>query len=206
LGLNSFLHLLVDACQTKWGNGVILFAPFNWEIINFGFFWPDSWPTYLLTISGLFYVIFIPIKINEGDLIDLVRPRSLRKVFAILLIAIYLCLPFAFIKVIESKDSHSVATIRNPCVNCPVAFDRADFRKEADKNTLNTWSRQSYRVAGLRPEHSAKVSIRGKFRDSSTILVEDLYLHHGFNRDIPSYIGLAVVLVIWGKSIWVLRK
>ena len=32
LGLNALLHLLLDATEQKWGNGVHLLAPFSWRM------------------------------------------------------------------------------------------------------------------------------------------------------------------------------
>ena len=32
LGLGAGIHLLLDACQIKWANGVHLFAPVSWEL------------------------------------------------------------------------------------------------------------------------------------------------------------------------------
>ena len=52
LALGCFLHLLMDAIQTKWGNGVILAAPWNWSMVNAGLYWPEDWPTLALTALG----------------------------------------------------------------------------------------------------------------------------------------------------------
>ena len=35
LAFNALLHLLLDACEVKWGNGVHLFAPFSWRMTSF---------------------------------------------------------------------------------------------------------------------------------------------------------------------------
>ena len=35
LALNSVFHLILDSLQTKWGNGVHLFAPVSWEVAEF---------------------------------------------------------------------------------------------------------------------------------------------------------------------------
>ena len=55
LSLNSCFHLLLDAFQTKWGNGVHLLAPLRWEAVNFGLFWPESPVTVALTAFGAVY-------------------------------------------------------------------------------------------------------------------------------------------------------
>ena len=53
LGFNCLLHLLLDATQTKWANGIHLLAPFSWQLINFNFYWPEQLPSLLLTLIGL---------------------------------------------------------------------------------------------------------------------------------------------------------
>lgn len=58
LSFGSLLHLLLDSLQIKWANGVHLIAPFNWELLNFSLFWPESSPTYILTLGGIVYFIF----------------------------------------------------------------------------------------------------------------------------------------------------
>ena len=55
LSINSFFHLILDSLQTKWANGVHLFAPFDWHFINFGLFWPENIITYILTGFGFLY-------------------------------------------------------------------------------------------------------------------------------------------------------
>ncbi len=45
--LNCIFHLFLDASQLKWANGIHLFAPFSWDIINFGLYWPESIFTYI---------------------------------------------------------------------------------------------------------------------------------------------------------------
>ncbi|MCB9249302.1 MAG: hypothetical protein H6613_12540 [Ignavibacteriales bacterium] len=71
LSLGSLLHLLLDPIQYKWANGVHLFAPFNWDLIHYGFFWPESFGTYLLTFIGIIFFIYNwqEVKNSKPDLI-----------------------------------------------------------------------------------------------------------------------------------------
>jgi hypothetical protein len=55
---NSCLHLVLDAIETKWGDGVHLFAPFSWELMNQGIMWPESIPIYIFSVLGLTLVIW----------------------------------------------------------------------------------------------------------------------------------------------------
>lgn len=56
--IGCLLHLLLDAVQIKWANGVQLLAPLNWNLLRFDFFWPESMGTYVLMAAGLMYYIF----------------------------------------------------------------------------------------------------------------------------------------------------
>ena len=120
--------------------------------------------------------------------------------FAALAMIYYSILPLAYLNTIEFIDGHSVATVRKPCTNCPVEFDRVYYRKDANKSTLVTWSGQNYTVEGKRPGRSAVVSVRGVFLNRSTIRIDELHEHHGFNRDFPSYLGLILILFVWIRS------
>ncbi|MDR4503215.1 MAG: hypothetical protein MRK01_00300 [Candidatus Scalindua sp.] len=112
LAFNSFLHLFLDACETKWANGVHFLAPFNWHLLNFSFFWPESLPTYLLTIFGLGYLVWnwrraaaIPINITWCS--------ALRLFALITLILAYFGLPFFLLDGPGEADNHFVKTLRN---------------------------------------------------------------------------------------------
>jgi len=91
---------------------------------------------------------------------------------------------------IESSDAHSIATIRKACTDCPVAFDRVYYRKDGNKDILDTWAGRNYEIEGKRLDHASKVSIWGKFVDPTTIFIDELYEHRGFNRDVHLILGL----------------
>ncbi len=44
LAVNTLVHLLLDACQIKWANGVHLFAPFSWELLTLDGFGRKVYP------------------------------------------------------------------------------------------------------------------------------------------------------------------
>ena len=58
LGLGCLTHLLLDSLQTKWANGVHLFAPVSWDLLNFGLFWPEDAITFALTAFGVAMAFF----------------------------------------------------------------------------------------------------------------------------------------------------
>jgi hypothetical protein len=48
---------------------------------------------------------------------------------------------------------------------------------------------------------STTVSIKAEFDDDGKIHIKELYEHPGLNRDIPTLIGLGIVVLIWGRSL-----
>ena len=59
LAVNSLVHLLLDAAEIKWGNGVHMFAPLDWQLLSFGLVWPDSLLVALLSLLGLLLGIWV---------------------------------------------------------------------------------------------------------------------------------------------------
>ena len=57
--LGCLLHLVLDSLQDKWGNGVHLFAPYNWKILSVGIFQIDSVVIYLLAFAGIIPFLFV---------------------------------------------------------------------------------------------------------------------------------------------------
>ncbi len=75
LAMNSFLHLLIDALQTKWGNGVHLLAPASWHTWNLGYFWPETMVTYTLTVLGVIYFLYLLFKRSWGKTVSLKKNK-----------------------------------------------------------------------------------------------------------------------------------
>ena len=109
LSLGSLLHLLLDPIQYKWANGVHLFAPFNWDLIQYGFFWPESFGTYLLTFIGIIFFIYNwkEVKNSKRDLIF----SQKRIIVFLFLLLIYFSLPIYFMKNVEKTDNHFISTL-----------------------------------------------------------------------------------------------
>jgi hypothetical protein len=192
LSLNVLMHLLLDACQTKWGNGVHLFAPFDWTLWNFGLFWPEAWPTSLLTISGLVWFAWVWRR-RDGVPVPLAAaPRHLATFAALL--AAYLALPLAFTGGAEAVDAHSSATLRHPARGARLEVDRGDILEDG---TLSTWARRDFRVTGVEIDGPAEVSLKGTLTGPESLEVTDHHMHAGRLRDFPTFLGLLLLALIW---------
>lgn len=199
LASGSLLHLLLDATQTKWGNGVHLFAPFSWELWNAGWYWPESPPTVALTLLGAVWVAFAWWR-APGDPIGVRLPRSgARLAAAVALLLAWLALPVPLSAAVERADAHFVGTLRDPASRSgkPIAFDRVRYERSPSGGFVESWNGERLRVARGAPARSGVISLRGRFTDASTLEIERLHLHAGRARDYPSYVGLLLVLGVW---------
>ena len=90
LAASAALHLLLDALQTKWANGVHLAAPFSWQLWNAGLFWPESPISLGLSALGLAVVggVLLSSQRVPGAVTGERGPRVSRVAVASLLLAV----------------------------------------------------------------------------------------------------------------------
>lgn len=198
LSLNALLHLLLDALQTKWGNGVHLLAPVSWRMWNLGLFWPESSLAIGLTVVGLGVVgwgFWSGFERPVGLCVD----RPARLFAAITLIAAYLAFPWVLLADAEASDTHFLGTTRSRASRAgrEIAVDRAEFVLDQRGPRLTLYNREQVAVTGRIPSRSAVVSVRGRFRDRGTLVIEEFHTHAGRLRDLGSYIGLGLVALAW---------
>lgn len=198
LSLNVLLHLLLDALQTKWGNGAHLFAPISWETLNLGLFWPESTATVVLTASGLGIIGWSYWRGVESP-VGLCGDRPPRLMFAAALLSAYAVLPWILLSGAEASDTHFLRTISSGSARAgrEIAVDRADFVQDEKGGRLRLYSGEEVSVIGRVPLESAVVSVRGRFRDSRTLVIQEFHVHAARLRNLGSYIGLALVAIAW---------
>lgn len=198
LGLNSFLHLFLDACETKWGNGVHLLAPIDWKMINFGFFWPESLPIYLLTLAGL---VFIAVNWRQS----LKKPADIRLTphgmfISISLFAAYLSLPFLMFNSLERADSHFLKTmnpqLRHERPGHYVEFDRVPYIHNPSGGLI-LLGEEEITVEGVVPDRTAIISVRGTFMAEDRIRIREYHINVRWFRSGASYLALFLVALLW---------
>ena len=199
LSLGALLHLFLDSLQTKWANGIHLFAPFNWEYFNLNLFWPESTITYIFSSAGiLFFLInFKNIKTSDPD-IYLTKQRL--KLFLPLILS-YFVLPFAFLDQINEADVNYVSTLRNykERKGKYVEMDRKKiYYNEITKSTwIDTYNGQSIELDGLDKLDYLRISIKGRFKENNLIEVFDYKGNWVHFRDGSSYIGISLIGFAW---------
>ena len=201
LGLNALLHLLLDATEVKFGNGVHLAAPLSWHMTSFDLLAGESLVYLALSIGGALLVAW-----------EIARPRGTAVTFdlgprrlgaAAALLAAYLLAPLPFLGAIEASDSYSVKTLREKEARRGrvVNLDRTAFVATPAGGLVQLWTGEQVRATGALPLHDASVSLSGTFLESDVLRVDRLVEHHR-NRDWPSYLGLLLLALVFLRGAW----
>lgn len=196
LALGSVLHLLLDATQIKWGNGVVLFAPFEWTVLNFELYWPEQAPSYVLTAFSVVFVIFYLLR--EGPEPLQLNTTPMRWWFAsALVLAVWLAGPIVFMDCVEEANLHNTQTLRDidNRNGQQIMIDRNRVVTHSDGELhLQLWTGEQLRLTN--PEglpKSGVTSLEGTFVGSDAVSVQEIHLHHEHLRDWLSYLGLAFI-------------
>ena len=197
LAIGSLLHLLLDLLQIKWANGVHLFAPFSWKLLNFGLFWPESLPTYILTLGGIIFFIFNwRILTKQNFNLSVKFPKFL---YSLVFFTLYFLLPFYFMPQVENANNHFIKTLRNVDERQGkyVEFDRKKirFNKYTSHYEIQTFDKSYISLVGLKKTNANKISIRGIFIDNKTIKVKEYHENIVWFRDGASYVGILLILL-----------
>lgn len=206
LSLGSALHLALDACQTKIANGVHLVAPFSWELLNLGLFWPEGWPTLALTVTGLVYFVVAWLRPGQARTGPLFRFGPRLVALCALFATLWLVAPLALLAGPERADSHYVRTLRDRETRTgkAVGFDRGTYLHGPEGGRYRTFAGEILDLEAVEAVASGTASLRGRFLDPDTVLVEEFHDHSGWPRDLASYLGLLLVGSAWGRW-WLAR-
>ena len=196
LGLNALLHLLLDACQIKWGNGVLIAAPFSWDATRFGLFWPESLPTYLITAAGAIVIVCELLAPRRAVAAIVVDRR--RCVASALLLLAYALAPLLAMQAVDAHDVHHIRTLREirERPGRGIEIDRAPFVREGDRGFIQLWTGERLEIVGPLPEGVGRLSLQGRFEDEDTIRLDAVHGHR-FHRDLASYVGLLALALLW---------
>ena len=201
LGANALLHLLLDATEVKWGNGVHLLAPFSWRMTSFDLLAGESAVYLVLTIAGGLLLVWEIVARRRKTLgLDL-RPRRLAAAGALL--ATYFFAPLPFLGAILASDSYSVKTLREVEARPgrTVGLDRTAFVATPAGGRIRLWTGELVRATGSLPAHDATVSLYGTFLAPDVLRVDRL-VEHRHDRDWPSYLALVLLVLLWTRPLW----
>jgi len=201
LGLNALVHLLLDATEVKFGNGVHLMAPASWRMTSFDWIAGESPVYFALTLGGALLVAWEIARPRRAAVAFELRPRRIAVAGALL--AAYLLAPLPFLRAIEASDSYSVKTLRETGARAgrSVSLDRTAFLGTPAGGFVELWTGERVRATGSLPAHDAIVSLHGRFLEPDVLLVDRL-VEHRRNRDWPSYLGLVLLALVFTRDAW----
>ena len=201
LGSNVIFHLVLDAIQIKWANGVHWVAPFSWDLTNWGLFWPEHPVNLALTGFGLLYIAWHWRSSWKNGLS--LAGLSLKRAFMALFLAVlYLAVPLAFVNGPIKADNHFIRTLQTEqnregqLLEC----DRAGYRPGSEQATLQCWDGEPLIIANQNTPASATLSVRARFVGDREIEIIESHTHFSWFRDNASYLGLGLVFIIWVGS------
>lgn len=205
LGTNALLHLLLDATEVKFGNGVHLAAPFSWRMTTFNLLPEESVAYAILTFLGLLLVGWEMARPRPG-LVGLVL-RPWRLAASAVLLTAYLAFPLPFLGAIEASDSYSVKTLHEVDARAgrTVRLDRTAFLVTPGGAVVHLWTGEDVRATGELPARDAIVSVEGTFLARDVLRVDRLFVHRQ-NRDWPSYVALVLLAVLWARPLLPARR
>ena len=193
IGSNCLLHLILDALQIKWGNGVHLLAPFSWQTMDLGIIWPEHYVGYILSGVGIIYLLFTWNTIRQEGL---ALSRSPHWKTAVICLAIYISAPLVFMEQLEKSNTNFLQVIHDAEIRTgqAIELDRVSFW--AESSSVMTFTRERLSVTGAVPQQSSNISLKGRFTGTDSIHIEEFHVHNGY-RSYASKVGLFLALVVW---------
>ncbi|WP_417911690.1 hypothetical protein [Candidatus Electronema sp. TJ] len=198
---NCLLHLLLDPLEIKWGNGSLLAAPFSWQLTSFALFWPEDMPPRLLALLGLLLfpaAAWLDIRRRE---LCFIRNKQ-RQAAGLLLLLLYILLPFGLFSGPLKKDNHFAATLLAENRSSSwIDFDRWPY--QAGSQSILAYSGETLRLAvpfDSLPAQDGTLSGRGRFLSHSEVLLAEWHLHRS-GRDLRSLAGLFLLIAVWSVAI-----
>lgn len=204
LSIGVVAHLLLDACQIKWGNGPRILAPIDWTITSFSLFWPEELPSHLLSIFGIVTLIYVFTRPVDAQCQDLIVPNAKRWAVISLLLLSYFAVPLMFLNSIEQAGGGSVDIIRSEDrEGREIQLDRARFVYDGSSASIELYSGKFISLLGLGenlPE-KGKVSVKGIFTSHSEITIREHHFNNARYRELMSIFGLLAIMIYW---VWIL--
>ncbi len=204
-GANCLLHLLFDAVQVKWANGVHLLGPLSWDGLQLNYIWPENAFFIVLSFLGVGYVLFFWREAVHGFGRDFFISRF-RGLAILVLTGCWLVVPLYFISGVEKAGNHYILTLRDRehRMGKYIEIDREPF--DFPDKTITTRTGDTFILEGNIPDVSGILSIRGVFQSEDVIRCGEYHLHSIFRYG-ASFIGLFMCCTMWIQSlIIVIRK
>jgi hypothetical protein len=195
---NCILHLLLDAMQVKYANGVHLTAPLDWTVLHFNLFRMEHPLGLPLTAAGLFLLVrYWPEVRRQQHWSSIIRPV---RVLAAACLLLYLTGPLPFLDDLRQTDFHFLQTLQDTSTRTGkyVEFDRVAFDRR--RQTIRIFSGEQIRLTGEMPVRSGTISVRGRFIAPDTVQAIGSQ-QHGKSRDLASIAGIFLACLLTAQTV-----
>ncbi len=199
LSTNSLFHLLLDASQHKWGNGVNLLVPFSWQPTSFQLFWPEHFSSYSLSLIGLIVFLILWPKSIRTDLL-LKKPNRAKTICATACLLFYFISPPLLLNSAYTANTHYCRTLSDSKTRTGKKLEIDRGKYTATSNTIECYIDKHLKIVDPPIIASGIISIQGYFVDEKTIKLTDYHVHKSF-RDYASYAGLLLTLLLWTHTV-----
>ncbi len=202
LASGALFHLLLDMMQVKWGRGVILFAPFDWQPISLGLVRPEHPLSYVLLAASVLFVVVTWRRIEHGPVFR--RSSPARWCAAGTLALVYLLAPALLAPALREANIYDSATLAdaNARTGKRAWFDRARLRRdETGRPMLEIFTGEVLRVEGLAEDGTDLISTKGVFTGPDTYAIQSYHRHPNGVRLGASAIGVFLVAVLWARTL-----
>ncbi len=204
LSTNSLLHLLLDASQIKWGNGVNFFAPFSWHTTHFNLIWPEHYLNTFFTVLGLIALAALwPKAIQNKNLLQ--KPDKRKAACAAVCFVVYFGSPPLFAHSAYEANIHYSQTLKDMERRSGKKIELDRTRYNTESNTVESLVDTHFKIANPDGFSSGTISIRGHFQDKETIKIDEFHCHKT-SRDYASYVGLLLALLLWSHTLFQLQS
>jgi hypothetical protein len=125
-----------------------------------------------------------------------------RQSAGLLLLLVYLLLPFGLFSGPLAANNHFAATLlAENRSGSWIEFDRRPY--QAEEQSILAYSGETLRLAvpsGNLPAQDGTLSVRGRFLSHNEVLLADWHLHRS-GRDLRSQIGIFLLIAVWSVAI-----
>ena len=137
-----------------------------------------------------------------------IAARGRRLLLVGFLLLVYGLAPLALLSGPKEADNHSIGTLSDRANRAgrAVAFDRAPILHRDGRIMLKAPDGEVLLLEGPALPAVGKASLRGRFRDADSVVVEAYHEHWGVARDYPTLLALVLIAVLWAKALWLQRR
>ncbi len=202
LATGSLLHLILDAAEIKWANGVLLFAPFSWTMTTWDVFHQDGPFILTVTAGSLLFVLW---NWNAGireinRAMWRLSPKNIA--FAVFFLALFFAWPIPWLDAPEKSGLYDMAVIRDvdSRTGSPIEIDRAHY--DSARNQIRIFTAEQIYLENFSAPADTLVSVRGVFQTPDVIQVKEYIIHHPWQRAVASKVGLGLLALFLMHTAW----